>query len=253
MDVPMYYMTERGPIPWNHRVYCGRAFADTVLRQVNRTLAEGRLAMVHIGVYNPREARRKDGTLIQPVRWSNHAYGEAMDFKGVMVANGAGNFLTVRDMRRQIPDLLDTLVSRCHSAITAQRRKPEIVDEGDWLHVGIWPRARAPAQARVSAALRPRQPQRLAQHLAVADMVGEQEHELGVHQRGLLVVEAALAVDQLHVEAVRIGKVRVADQGHRVHSFASEGRPRQRASAASTLAASKPRQRAATCWSGRIR
>lgn len=141
MGLPMYYMTERGPMPWDNRIYCARSFADTVLRQMERTLSESYLAMVHIGFYNPRRARRKDGTLIEPLRWSNHAYGEAMDFKGVVLARGAGDFLDVKAMRRRIPDVLDALVARCNSAIVAQKRRPEIVDEGDWLHIGLWPAA----------------------------------------------------------------------------------------------------------------
>ncbi len=85
---------------------------------------------------------------------------------------------------------------------------------------------------------------------AIADVVGQQQHQLGEQARGLVIVEVALRADQFLVEAVAVGDVRGGVQGHRrsPHWIA-----RQRRNAASALARSKARQRAATCWSGRIR
>ena len=95
-----------------------------------------------------------------------------------------------------------------------------------------------------------RQRHGLAQHRAVAHVVGQDQHQLGGQHLGLRVAQAALAVDQLAVEVVGIGDVRLAVQRH---GGVLQGWAVARRSAARTLAASKRRQRAATCWSGRIR
>jgi len=139
MDVPMFYMTERGPTPWDHKVFCGKAFADTVLKQLNQLLKEKNQALVHIGFYNPRKARKKDGTPIIPERWSNHAYAEAVDFKGVILNGDVDSFVSIKNMKASMPDQLALIKASCESAIVAIRRKAEIVDEGDWLHIGLWP------------------------------------------------------------------------------------------------------------------
>lgn len=139
MDIPLFYMTERGPVPWQHKVFCGRAFAETVLKAINQLFRERGLGMVHIGFYNPRKARRKDGTPIVPARWSNHAYGEAVDFKGVTRGGSADEFVSIRQMKTSMTEELTLLKSGCEAAIVALGRKPEIVDEGDWLHIGLWP------------------------------------------------------------------------------------------------------------------
>ncbi|MBD9358619.1 hypothetical protein [Methylomonas albis] len=139
LDIPLFYATERGPIPWQHSVFCGKAFAETVLTECEKLFQDNNYGLVHIGVYNPRQARHKDGTPIIPIRWSNHAYGEAMDFKGVYTDNGNGEFLGIARMKAEIPGFLNSLHTACETAVTAINRKPEIVDEGDWLHLGIWP------------------------------------------------------------------------------------------------------------------
>ena len=140
LDVPLFYMTERGPIPWAHKVFCGKTFADTVLTEVNAVLQAGGLGLVHLGFYNPRQARRKDGTPIVPARWSNHAYGEAVDFKGVVRGANPDDFLDIAAMKAGLSAVLADIENRCASAIKAIDRKPEIVDEGGWLHIGIWPK-----------------------------------------------------------------------------------------------------------------
>lgn len=139
MDIPLFYMTERGPIPWQHKVFCGRAFAESVLKIINQIMKDRGKGIVHIGFYNPRKARKKDGTPIVPTRWSNHAYGEAVDFKGVSTGGDIDSFVSIRDMKVSMADELNLLKSSCQAAIVALGRKPEIVDEGDWLHIGIWP------------------------------------------------------------------------------------------------------------------
>ncbi|MEM7121812.1 MAG: hypothetical protein AAF563_11080 [Pseudomonadota bacterium] len=140
MDVPLFYMTERGPVTWEHKVFCGRAFADTVLTEMNDIMKVAELGLVHLGFYNPRKARRRDGTPISPERWSNHAFGEAVDFKGIVQTDDTDNFLDIAAMKTSAPDVLKNMSERCANAIEAIGRKPEIVDEGSWLHIGIWPK-----------------------------------------------------------------------------------------------------------------
>jgi hypothetical protein len=140
MDVTVYYQTERGPTLSNSRIFCGKAFADTVLTEINAIMQEHGLGLVHLGFYNPRKARKKDGTPIVPTRWSNHAYGEAMDFKGVVRGNDPDNFADIAAMKQQLPEILQRIQTRCAAAIEAAGRRPEIVDEGGWFHIGLWPR-----------------------------------------------------------------------------------------------------------------
>src|SRR5271166_5740661 len=100
-----------------------------------------------------------------------------------------------------------------------------------------------------SARLSPCAAKRFPQYGPVADVIGEDENELAIHERRVLVGHVALAVDQLLVEAVGVRNVGGGLQFHRrlLQAFTA------RASARSIFAALKLRQRAATCWSGRIR
>lgn len=135
LDVPLFYQTERGPTLWAHPVFCAAKFADSVLLQLNRFALEHSYALVHLGFYNPRKARRRDGTFITPIRWSNHAFGGAVDFKGVISQSGEGDFLQVARMPAdQVADIRE----ECARAILGVGERPEIVDEGAWLHIGIW-------------------------------------------------------------------------------------------------------------------
>ena len=143
MDIPLFYVTERGLIPWQHSIFCSRAFADTVLQVMNVTLGALGLGMGHIGFYAPRQAKKKDGSLIQPVRWSNHAYGEAVDWKGIMTANGEFRGVDIiHDAAAMDLTLLREIWGKCGAAIMAIGRKPEIVSEGSWIHIGLWPKER---------------------------------------------------------------------------------------------------------------
>jgi len=141
MDIPLFYVTERGPTPWPHSIFCSRVFAETVLKAMNDLLFLKHMGMVHIGFYNPRQARKKDGSLIEPVRWSNHAYGEAMDWKGVMTAAAVFQGVdVVHDTTAMDRALLQEIWNRCSAAILAIGRRPEIVNEGAWIHIGLWPK-----------------------------------------------------------------------------------------------------------------
>lgn len=142
MDVPLYYMTEHGPVGWAHDVFCGKAFADTVLEQLNQMFKDSGRGLVHIGFYNPRKARRKDGSPVTPERWSNHAYAEAVDFKGLVLDGDPGRFVSIAGMKASMPSQLSEIRSRCERAINAIGRRAEMVDEGEWLHMGLWPAPR---------------------------------------------------------------------------------------------------------------
>ena len=93
-------------------------------------------------------------------------------------------------------------------------------------------------------------PDRFAQHIPVADMVGEYQDELAVHQLSLAFAHIALEVDQFLIEAIGVGDIGF---GFEWHDQALLHAATARASAFSIFAGSKSRQRAATCWSGRIR
>lgn len=137
MDRPVYYVTERGPTLASSPIFCGQAFADTVLKAMHDVLETAGWSIAHIGVYNPRLARKASGAPIIPKRWSNHAYGEAMDFKGIITPKG--NLIDIRQMREQHGPLLQNLLSVCQIRTNKARRRAEIVDEGGWYHIGLWP------------------------------------------------------------------------------------------------------------------
>jgi len=140
LDVPSYYMTERGPLLSKRAIFCGKAFADTVLTELNAILSAAQCGLLHLGFYNPRKARDKNGKTFIPERWSNHAFGEAVDFKGVVRNNDPDDFLDIAGMKQKAPELLTRIQTRCAAAIEAAGRKAEIVDEGGWFHIGIWPK-----------------------------------------------------------------------------------------------------------------
>jgi hypothetical protein len=47
------------------------------------------------------------------------------------------------------------------------------------------------------------------QDVEIADVIGQQQHELRIHERALRVVELAVRIDERLVEVVRRRKVRV--------------------------------------------
>src|SRR5512132_3724883 len=88
-----------------------------------------------------------------------------------------------------------------------------------------------------------------AQYFHIADVIREQQDELGVDERALLVGQIAVQVDQLFVEIVGRSDVRFGVE----HDERSQWRywPVAWAIAARTWMRSNVRQRAQTCWSGR--
>ena len=85
LDVPVYYVNERGPIRMHEAQYCERIFATSVIKTMNAILKDRNLGLAHLGIYNARMARHADGSPILSARWSNHSYGCAMDFKGLVL------------------------------------------------------------------------------------------------------------------------------------------------------------------------
>ena len=137
--VPVYFAGDHGPVPVTGPIYCSRLFATTVIAKQEAWALAHHFALVHVGVYNPRKARHADGTPIEPPRWSNHAYGGAEDWKGVITENGHGQFLTVDDLQTNAPAKYRELIDAVTAAIKSAGKKPEIVDEGGWVHLGMYP------------------------------------------------------------------------------------------------------------------
>lgn len=132
----IFYATDEGIIDGGRRFFCERIFAITVLSEIENWCLKYGFGMVHIGSYNPRYARHKNGTEIKPRRWSNHAYGLAIDFKGIKDNNG--RFISFENMQLQCPAKLNELIGNIKHAIAGKNRRAEIVDEGQWVHIGIW-------------------------------------------------------------------------------------------------------------------
>jgi hypothetical protein len=140
MDIPLFYATERGPVPWDHPIFCAKVFAETVLQVQNDILLAEQMGLVHIGFYYPRPARRRDGTPIEPERWSNHSYGLAEDWKGIVTKNGEFLGVDLLHGNPAVPtDLFMRIWNGCAEAIRKAGRRPEIINEGSWVHIGIWP------------------------------------------------------------------------------------------------------------------
>jgi hypothetical protein len=138
LDVHTYYVTEHGHVPCSP-TFCSQKYASTILLAWNEILRAEGWALAHIGVYNPRFARSASGRTFVPHRWSNHAYGNAMDWKGIVTKNGSGELITVTEMRQQCPKHLAEMLSAAKRAIEKVGRRVEIVDEHSWIHVGFYP------------------------------------------------------------------------------------------------------------------
>ena len=134
MNIPLFY-ADTGE--WEHPIVCSRDFSITVLHVMENVLKPENCGLVHLGIYSARKARHKDGSPIIPERWSNHSYGEAMDFSGVVCK---GIQIGIKDMKKVEPSLLKRIIDGCETAIKGIGRLPEIVDEESWFHIGIWPR-----------------------------------------------------------------------------------------------------------------
>ena len=86
--------------------------------------------------------------------------------------------------------------------------------------------------------------QGLHQHALVADVIGQQQYQFGVHGVALLGQQISVRVDQRFVKIVGRVKIRLGVQNLFQHDVAF-------AMAAFTAACEGARQRAQTCWSGR--
>lgn len=137
--VNLYYLSARGPVDCADTLVCSRLFARTVLTTFERWATRHHFGLVHLGCLVQRFARHADGTLIldahgQP-RWSGHAEGTAKDWAGIITAEG--DFLTPQQLRAGAPAKYQALLAQLRGAIIAGGRRPEIVDEPHWVHVGF--------------------------------------------------------------------------------------------------------------------
>jgi len=143
MDVDVYYTGDGYPVKVKSPIYCARSFADTVLQCIEDWCATYSFRPCHLGVYNPRMARRVNGTLIVPHRWSNHAYGAAIDFAGVLTTDSPDDYMNIIDMLNDdnYRDIAQELIDNCEVAIEDAGRRIEIVNEGSgtWMHIGMRP------------------------------------------------------------------------------------------------------------------
>ena len=143
LDVPVYYTGDGTPQLMQSPIYCSGAFAEIILQVLNDWAAAYSFRVCHLGVYNPRMARRVDGTPIRPTRWSNHAWGAAIDFAGVLTTDNPDNYMCITDMLEDdnYRDIAQQLLDRCQAAIDIAGRRSEIVNEGhgNWMHLGIRP------------------------------------------------------------------------------------------------------------------
>lgn len=137
MDVQVLYPGSGMPERTLSPIYCSRSFAAIVLMTMNAWAEKYGFAIVHLGVYNPRKARKADGTPILPSRWSNHAYGEAMDWAGIVTTDG--KWLKPRALRSGSPAKYRELLDSLRAVIASNHRREEIVDEGGWIHIGMFP------------------------------------------------------------------------------------------------------------------
>lgn len=133
LDIPVFYATENGLIPNTGGIYCAELFVKCVLKPINEYCRMENFSFVHIGCYNPRNARKKDGTPILDekgaMRWSNHAYGIAIDAKGI-INNGEFRLLSLKDDK----DMFDKILQNIFQA----GKKAEIVNESNWYHIGFF-------------------------------------------------------------------------------------------------------------------
>ena len=136
---PVYYDTgAHGLLPSTQGIFCARLFAETVLRALEEKAVKYHWGIVHVGVYNPRKARHEDGSPILPVRWSNHAWARAIDWKG-LVETASERYLSVPILRREAPVRFAEIVDYCAHKMRAASLLPEIVQESTWVHIGYFP------------------------------------------------------------------------------------------------------------------
>ena len=134
LEIPVFYSGTGALQPVKTPIMCGRVFAETALAVMERVLKAHGKGLVHLGVYNARMARRKDGTPITPPRWSNHSFGCAIDWSGIATGDQWQSMAKLKD-----DPVVMAIRREARVAIVSTARKPEIVDEGGWIHVGFYP------------------------------------------------------------------------------------------------------------------
>lgn len=140
LDVPVFYVTERGLVPSLRGIVCARKFATTVLANLERQALQYGFGIAHVGVFYSRPARGRDGRTLVPKRWSNHAHGTAVDFKGYVQHPDSEDpeYYDLPALKRGAPAKYAELLRTTRHAMTSAGLRPEIVDEGGWLHLGFY-------------------------------------------------------------------------------------------------------------------
>jgi len=136
LDSPVYYYGNNILEISKSGIYCSAIFASTILLNIDSVCTKYGVGIAHLGIYNPRQARGKNGVPLVPERWSNHAFGNAIDFKGVVFEN---SLISVKDLpKSKFPNLLSEIIDTCKDGIILIKRKPEIVNETEWYHIGLY-------------------------------------------------------------------------------------------------------------------
>ena len=133
----VHYMTENGPVPSVRGIVCARTFAEVILGTMDTWALQYDFGLVHLGVYNPRTKRHRDGTdiLVHGHKvWSNHAFGEAIDFRGIL---SDGVFYGVDRAEQDFPKKWHELLQQLNAAMAAKGLPKEFIPEGRWQHFGI--------------------------------------------------------------------------------------------------------------------
>lgn len=135
LAVPIVYLGGTGKLDFDVDPFVvSRPFAMGVLAPLeNHVLALNQdLAIGHLGIYNPRPARGKNGKDLVPFRWSNHTYRAAIDFVGLVDKHGSvTTFVNIVGF--------NSLLLIVRKEIINLGRKPEIVNEKKWYHLGMFP------------------------------------------------------------------------------------------------------------------
>jgi len=118
-------------------LYCAEAFARLVLGPMDEWAKRHGFGLLHLGCYAPRQARKANGQIIKPARWSTHSYGLGIDWAGIV--DGRSQVIRTPAMRTACPAKLQELVEAVRASIAAGGRRAEIVEEPTWWHLGIWP------------------------------------------------------------------------------------------------------------------
>lgn len=139
LSCPVFYDTGEGLKPMVSPILCARQFANSVLLALEQKCVKYGYGLVHIGVLAQRPARHANGTLIKPIRWTNHAYGRAIDWKGLVLPGG--EFQDMLALRRESPGALAEILDHItHSmrAVGIPDTRQEMVKEPNWHHCGFY-------------------------------------------------------------------------------------------------------------------